>query len=191
MLITKMKGIKMEKHHHKGKSSESLIDKKPVLEALEIQKGQIILDAGCGDGYMTKEFLKKLKGTGKVYALDPDEESIKKLKNEIANENCEVSLGRITVETSIRETSLDLIYLSTVIHGFSGEEIISFRKEAKRILKKDGRLAILEIKKEETPLGPPMNLRFSSEELEAKLEMTTIRTVDIGDYFYLQILTKK
>jgi ubiquinone/menaquinone biosynthesis C-methylase UbiE len=180
-----------EKHNHKGKSSENLIDKETVLKALDVQKGQSILDAGCGDGYMTKEFLKLLGETGKVYAIDPDRESIRKLKDEISNDNCEVFGGKITVKTPIREESLDLLYLSTVFHGFSEEETLGFWREARRVLKENGRLAILEIKKEETPFGPPMNMRFSPQELQGKLEMSSLKTVDVGNYFYLQILTKK
>jgi ubiquinone/menaquinone biosynthesis C-methylase UbiE len=36
--------------------------------------GQTILDAGCGNGCMSKEFSKLLNNTGKVYALDPSKE---------------------------------------------------------------------------------------------------------------------
>ena len=46
------------KHEHKGKTSEKFLDKQAVLKALDIKQGQSILDAGCGDGYMTKEFAK-------------------------------------------------------------------------------------------------------------------------------------
>jgi precorrin-6B methylase 2 len=35
-------------HHHRGKFSEGLIDQERVINALNIQPGQIILDAGCG-----------------------------------------------------------------------------------------------------------------------------------------------
>ena len=62
-------------HRHKGKSSESLLDKRLILSALNIQPGQRVLDAGCGNGYMTKEFIKIVGDKGKVFAIDPDEES--------------------------------------------------------------------------------------------------------------------
>ncbi len=59
-------------HHHAGKSSEHHLNKELILRELNIFSGQIILDAGCGTGYMSKEFSKILNNTGKVYALDPD-----------------------------------------------------------------------------------------------------------------------
>ena len=46
------------RHHHRGKSSENLRDKVSILSALEVEFGQTVLDAGCGNGYMSKEFSK-------------------------------------------------------------------------------------------------------------------------------------
>ena len=34
-------------HHHGGKFSEGLLDKELILNALDIQPGQKIIDAGC------------------------------------------------------------------------------------------------------------------------------------------------
>lgn len=45
-------------HHHRGKSSESLLDKEAIFAALRITPGQTVLDAGCRNGYMSKEFSK-------------------------------------------------------------------------------------------------------------------------------------
>ena len=50
--------VKDSKHHHRGKSSESFLDKGVILRSLKITPGEMILDAGCGDGYMAKEFAK-------------------------------------------------------------------------------------------------------------------------------------
>ena len=48
-----------KKHHHKGRSSERHLNRDIVLKELNIRSGQTILDAGCGSGYMSKEFSKK------------------------------------------------------------------------------------------------------------------------------------
>ena len=88
------------------------------------------------------------------------------MKSETAGTVIEPLVGDITKETGLATSSLDLVYLSTVIHGFSKTQIEGFLKEVKRLLKPDGRLAVVEIKKEETPFGPPLDIRFSPEELE-------------------------
>ena len=153
-------------HRHKGKSSEKLLNKDIILKELNILSGQTILDAGCGNGYMSKDFSKLLNNTGKVYALDPDKVAIEKLKEETKGTNIEPIEGDITRRTQIEGSSLDLIYLSTVFHGFSEDQIDGFQKEAKRLLKPNAKLAIVEIKKENTPFGPPLEIRFSPDELK-------------------------
>lgn len=63
--------------------SAGLINDDIVLENLDISKSQAILDAGCGNGHMTKKFSNLVGSTGKIYALDIDYGFIEALRNEI------------------------------------------------------------------------------------------------------------
>ncbi|RZB38222.1 MAG: hypothetical protein SRB2_00568 [Desulfobacteraceae bacterium Eth-SRB2] len=174
-------------HRHRGKTSESFLNKDIILKELDILPGQTILDAGCGNGYMAKEFSKILNNTGKVYALDPDTEAIKTLKQKTKGTNIEPIEADITQTTPIEGLSIDLIYLSTVLHGFSEDQITNFLLEAKRLLKPKARLAIIEIQKQDTPFGPPLDIRFSPEELKEIINLTPKTLVEVGQYFYMQI----
>jgi ubiquinone/menaquinone biosynthesis C-methylase UbiE len=178
--------LENKKHHHRGKSSESRLYKDIILKELNIRSGQTILDAGCGNGYMSKEFLKLLNNTGKVYALDPDESAIEILKEETQGTNIETIVGDITRKTQIEDATVDLMYLSTVFHGFSKGEIDGFQKEVKRLLKPNAVLAIIEIIKEETPFGPPLDIRFSPDELKETINLKPKSLVAVGEYFYMQ-----
>ena len=175
-----------QKHRHRGKSSERYLNKDIILKALNIGSGQTILDAGCGNGYMSKEFSKLLNHTGKVYALDPDKAALEILNQETKGTNIETIEGDITQRTRIKGSSVDLIYLSTVFHGFSEGEIHGFQKEVKRLLKPNGILSIVEIKKEKTPFGPPLHIRFSPDELKATIALIPKSLVEVGEYFYMQ-----
>jgi ubiquinone/menaquinone biosynthesis C-methylase UbiE len=175
-------------HHHRGKSSESLLDKAAILSALRIEHGQTILDAGCGNGYMSKEFSGRVGSTGCVYALDPDAISIATLRAEIAGTNIVAVVGDITGPTGLPASGFDLVYLSTVVHGFSHEQFTGFEAEVKRLLSPQGRLAIVEIVKRATPFGPPLDRRMSPQELRSTLRMAPLGTVNVGEYFYMQIL---
>ncbi|MEJ2657598.1 MAG: class I SAM-dependent methyltransferase [Desulfobacterales bacterium] len=127
-------------HRHAGRSSESFINKDIILRTLNILPMQTILDAGCGNGYMSKEFSKVLNNTGKVYAIDSNKEAIQTLKEETKETNIETMEADITKGIPIKESSIDLIYLSTVIHGFQEGQVARFQKEVKRLLKPNGRL---------------------------------------------------
>jgi len=175
-----------KKHHHKGRSSERHLNRELVLKALNIRSGQTILDAGCGSGYMSKQFSKLLNNTGRVYALDPDEAVIEIQTQETKGTNIEAIVGDITRRTQIKDSSIDLIYLSTVFHGFSKDEINGFQEEVKRLLKPDAVLAIVEFKKIETPFGPPLKIRYSPEELKKVITLTPKSFVEVGEFFYMQ-----
>ena len=178
-------------HRHRGKSSERFLNKDIILKELNILPGQTILDAGCGNGYMAKEFSKILNNTGKVYALDPDTEAIETLKQETKGTHIEPIEADITKTTPIEGLSIDLIYLSTVLHGFSEDQITNFLLEAKRLLKPNARLAIIEIQKQDTPFGPPLDIRFSPEELKEIINLTPKALVEVEKYFYMQIFENK
>lgn len=177
-------------HHHRGKSSESLLDKETILNTLGISLGQVVLDAGCGNGYMAKVFAGQVGGKGKVYALDPDETAISAIQTQTVGTNIEALVGDITTTTALPASAFDLVYLSTVVHGFSPEQFKGFEMEVKRLLAPDGKLAIVEIVKRDTPFGPPMNRRFSPDELKLTLTLPALATVEVGEYFYMQLFGK-
>ena len=174
-----------KKHHHKGRSSEKHLDRGIVLKELNLHSGQTILDAGCGSGYMSKEFSKMLNNTGRVYALDPDNDTINKLKEETIGTNIETIVGDITQRIPIEGASIDLIYLSNVFHGFSKDEMEGFQTEVKRLLKPSAVLAIVEFKKVEAPFGPPLDIRYSPEELKKAITLTPKSFVEVREYFYM------
>lgn len=177
-------------HHHRGKSSESRLDKEVILAALKIAPGEGILDAGCGNGYMAREFARLVGGAGKVYALDPDSAAIETLQSKTKDTNIEAFVGDITEETPLPASSLDLIYISTVIHGFSKTQIAGFLLEIKRLLKPGGRLAVVEIE-QEAPFGPPLDIRLSPEDLRQLIDLPPGELVEVGQYFYLQFFSER
>jgi ubiquinone/menaquinone biosynthesis C-methylase UbiE len=181
------------RYHHRGKFSEGLVNKELILKTLNIQAGQTILDAGCGNGYMSKAFSKKVGKSGKVYALDHDVNFIEVLRNETQGTNIEAIEADITKPTTLNQSSVDLIYLSTVIHTFSQQQMQGLLGEVKRLLKPNAVLAIVEIEKKETLLGPPLNHRFSPEELKDIVPLAFLNTLQVGEHFYMMIFknTKK
>jgi ubiquinone/menaquinone biosynthesis C-methylase UbiE len=170
--------------------TEGLLDVESILKALDIKTGQVVLDAGCGTGYMSKIFSNKVGPSGKVYALDTDRYYLKILREETQQSNIEIIEGDITGRTGIEDASVNLIYISTVIHSFTRQRMQGFLQEAMRLLKPDGQLAIVEIEKKETPFGPPLESRYSPDELKTIVHMHPVNTVHAGEHFYMQLFQK-
>ena len=178
-------------HRHKGKSSESQLDKNLIISSLNIQRGQTVLDAGCGNGYMTKEFAKVVGPEGKVIAIDPDEVSINVLSRELTGTNAQAMVADATKLNNLEDSSIDLIYLSTVLHGFSKEQQRDFHDEVQRLLTAEGKLAIVEIVKKPTPFGPPMDIRFTENELADLFDLNLVTTISVGEFLYMSVFHKK
>jgi ubiquinone/menaquinone biosynthesis C-methylase UbiE len=178
-------------HEHRGRSSQKMVDKIKIIISLGIKEGQTILDSGCGDGYMAKEFANLVKSTGKVYAMDTDEAAIENLRKTAGTDTIEPIVGDITKRTELDGSSIDLIYTSNVLHGLTESQIAGYIAETQRLLKPGGILAILEFKKEESPVGPPLNIRISPAELKEIIPLTPVKTADIGHYLYLNLFQSR
>ena len=178
---------KEKRHHHRRKFTENLLNKELILKALNIQIGQTILDAGCGNGYMSKVFSTEVTESGKVYALDSNTEFIEILRKETQGTNIEAIEGDITKPIQLNQLSVDLIYLSAVIHRFSKQQMQGFLGEVERLLKPNSVLAIVEIEKKETPFGPPLNMRLSPKDLKDNVPLAPLNTIQVGEHFYIQI----
>ena len=180
-----------KKQHRIGRFTQGLLDNNLILQQLEIKIGQRVVDAGCGNGYMAKLFSSQVGQTGRVYALDPNEHFIKILSKDIQGGNVETLTADITKPTPLADSAIDLIYISTVTHIFSAEQMQGFLREAKRLLKPNAKLAIVEIEKKETSFGPPLESRYSPEELKDIVPMVPLKTVQAGEHFYMQVFTNK
>lgn len=174
-------------HSHAGKSSEDKVDKALILKTLNIRPGQYVLDAGCGNGYMSREFSRLVGAEGKVYALDPHHESIETLQQATKDGNITALEADICHETPIESSSLDLIYISNVLHGLNDGEFTDFVGEVRRLLKVGGVLAVLDIVKGDTPFGPPQEIRISPDELTQRIPMQAQSLTIVASYLYLQL----
>lgn len=189
-----------EKHGHKhhGKSTRDILDSKHVLGAAGLNKSQTFLDAGCGDGFISLEASKVVKGRGKVYALDayqPSLDTLKKEINELQIGNIEVVNADMTLNIPLEDDLIDVCVMANVLHGFATEGTLKpVLNEISRVLKPGGTFAVVEFIKAEGPPGPPYDVRLTPEQVESILEghgFTIGGTAEIGSYHYLVKSFKK
>lgn len=81
--------------------------------------------------------------------------------------------------------------MSTVLHDLVGDGTHETAlRETRRVLKPEGRLAVVEFKKLAGSPGPPVEVRLSPQEVEALLRphaFEVVRTLDVGPYHYLSM----
>ena len=160
--------------HGKGPSSYWMHDPDTVFDQLVLKPGDVLLDLGSGPGDYSLKAAELVGPGGMVLALDRWPEAVRELGQKAAErgfKHLKPTLGDITQELPVPENSVDVCFISTVLHIFPWPKFdLNMFWEIKRVLKPGGRLVIIECKKEDQPWGPPLEMRISPQEMEQGLE---------------------
>ena len=154
----------------------------------DLQSGMVFADIGCGDGFFTILAAKKVGEHGKVYAVDVDESAIKKLKSKAEAEGLKNITAKVGTgeETVFCDKCADFVFYSMVLHDF--EDPLKVLKNAKQMIKAEGRLIDLDWRKQEMPFGPPFKIRFSEEQASNLMRNASFQIDNIkvaGNYHYV------
>ena len=123
-----------------------------------------------------------------VYALDQWPEVISALVNKANSKgisNLRAMSCDLTKPLPLEDKAVDVCLLSTVLHiPDVTKNAGNILKEIRRILKPNGRLTIIEIKKEDTPFGPPIHMRLSPDDTKTILSSNGFKKVKLIDLEY-------
>jgi predicted methyltransferase len=150
-----------------------------ALAALKIPQGAVVADIGAGVGYFTWRLADVVGPTGKVYANDVQPEMIAMLKKNILERkltNVEPVLGKYD-DPLLPKKSIDLALLVDVYHEFSEPQKMLDR--IRESLKPDGRLVLLEYRKEDPKVPIRPEHKMSVAEVKAEVEPEGYKLDDV------------
>ena len=163
-----------------------------IWNTLNLQNPKTLVDIGAGTGFFASFFCNKIK-EGQIYACDTSNIMVDWMKEhlhpkyrcKIIPTKCEEAVLPISSEVA------DLVYLINVFHELeSPNETIA---EASRVLKKNGKIAIIDWKTEETAEGPPLSIRISESvvcENLTKAGLSKIKIPKVLPFHYFLIAEK-
>ncbi len=141
-----------------------------ALDTLGIRTGMVVADVGAGTGYMSLRLAKRVGLAGRVYANDLQPEMLRRLRENAARAgltNIETVQGE-EADPKLPPGRMDLILLVDVYHEFSKpREMIDKIREA---LKPNGRLVLLEYRKEDPSVPIREEHKMTVAEVKAELE---------------------
>lgn len=176
-----------------GPSSYYVHDSDLVFEKLALNQGDVFLDLGCGAGDYSIRAASIVGGAGSVYALDVWPEVLNNLCEEARKQgiqNIHPVVSDIRKQIDIPDHKIDVCFICTVLHVMDfSENMDHLVAEVKRVLKPEGRLAVIECQKDNRPFGPPKVIRITPEELEktfGKHGFLKTEYIDLGaDYMMM------
>ena len=161
----------MNGHRAHGFSSVHFLDSDEIISELNLKGNETFMDAGCGDGHIAIKVVEEYLPDGTVYAVDVYDAYIEDMEAYKAENNVE---NLINIEADITkgipgvdDESIDVVLMVNVFHGFRASRTMDEAiDEFARIIKQDGKIAIMDYKAWDVPKGPPTAFRSSPEELE-------------------------
>ncbi|MEF2230347.1 MAG: class I SAM-dependent methyltransferase [Pseudodesulfovibrio sp.] len=171
---------------HRQRFTDGMLDNDRILGELDIRRGQTVVDAGCGNGYMAMLFSRAVGPEGRVFALDLHIDVFLTTFPDGVPDNVEPVQCDMTAHFPLADASADLVYAATVVHSLRRETLPGFVLEIGRILRPGGTLAVVEFAKHETAFGPPLWQRYSPGELQDVFPFRPMGTVPVAEHFYLQ-----
>lgn len=165
----------------------------PILRAAGVDAGHVIVDLGAGPGFFTLPAAKLVGPKGRVYAADVAPSMLEICQRRAAE------AGMTWIETVHSEESriplpdaaADRVLIAFVLH--EADEPAALLREAARLLRADGEVAIVEAHKIEGTPGPPMEHRIGEDEVAALAAQVGLRAMPVehrGERYYLARLRR-
>jgi len=135
-----------------------------VVAALGLRPGHVVADLGAGPGYFALRLARKVGKLGRVFAVDVEPAILTVLRERLAAQKIE----RITPVLGLPDdpllpaASCDRVLSVNAYHHYH-DRPAALRRMA-RLLRRGGRLAVIDFHKRESPMGPPLEARVSREQ---------------------------
>jgi len=161
---------------------ERLEEEEPdtALDVMKIARGSTVADIGAGSGFMTMRLATRVGPEGTVYANDIQPEMLQILKGRIDRAHVtNVVLVQGAVDNpKLPASTMDLELMVDVYHELSQPQ--EMLRGLRTALKPDGRLVLLEYRKEDPsiPIKPDHKMSVREAKIEVEAEGFALARVD-------------
>lgn len=137
-----------------------------VIDALRLERGQIVADIGAGTGYFTMP-LATSPAAPKVYAVDIEPSMVEHIRHRAMQAGLTNVVGVLAgVDRTNLPEAVDLALIVDTYHHIPNR--VAYFTALKAQMKPGGRLAIIDFRKS-APSGPPVEFRFTPDQISAEL----------------------
>jgi ubiquinone/menaquinone biosynthesis C-methylase UbiE len=173
------------------------LDPDEIIAQLDIQSNSVIADFGCGPGYFSMPFAKAVGEDGKLYAFDVLPQALETLASKAKNSGVNnIVTSRVNVEkeggSKLENECVDWVIMKDVLFQNKNREVII--TEARRVLKPNGKIIVIEWGQNVSSIGPEQKIRIPAGELKKLFidqKFSVEKDVAAGDFHYAFVAVKK
>lgn len=138
-----------------------------VLKYLGDLSDKTIIDIGAGSGYFSVKLAQKAK---KVIAADVDQEFLSYIEKRIdKNAIKNIELRKIPYDhPALKAKEVDMIFIVNTYHHIENRK--NYFEAARKGLKDNGELVIIDFFKTESPVGPPVEMKIAHSDVITELK---------------------
>jgi SAM-dependent methyltransferase len=159
-----------------------------LVGSLGITRGTTVADVGAGTGYFLPHLADAVGPDGKVLAVDIERSLVRHMRERVRD----AGLGQVEVRLGAPDDpalvggEVDLVLLVDTYHHIDGR--VEWFGRLKQSVRPGGRLAIVDFKAGELPVGPPPAHRIPKERVDAELAEAGWRKVAAPDVLPYQFV---
>jgi len=148
-----------------------------IWERLNISTLQTMIDIGAGTGFYSIPFVNYYKES-KLYACDLSDIMINWMEENVCPKYDNIIPVKMEeYSIPLQNNIADLVFMINLHHELKSPE--KMLTDCYRLLKTGGKIAIADWKKEEMPDGPPIQIRYQTEEVKKHLLDTGFNNIEI------------
>jgi len=168
----------------------SFVDPATVVGQLPVKPGDIVADFGCGAGYFSFEFAKRVGSEGTVYSFDilpAALEAVNSRAKTLGLSNLIVKRVNLELEngSTLGRESVDWVVLKDML--FQNKHKDAILREAARVLRSGGHALIMEWSPNQSFVGPDQELRISPDQMRdlvIQAGLAVEKELNVGGFHY-------
>ena len=177
-----------------GASSYDVVDVDKLWQILNIPSGICVLDLACGWGHYSFDLSARVGDEGTVYAVDLWQEGIQFIETQVRDrgvKNIRPLRADVSKHIPLDDQTVDLCLMATVLHDLVQDQTAEGTlREVQRVVRKGGRLAVVEFKVINGPPGPPKRVRMGptrTADLLRPFRFSLGATSEVGPFTYCAV----
>jgi ubiquinone/menaquinone biosynthesis C-methylase UbiE len=166
------------------------LNPRQIVNQFGILPGMKVADFGAGSGHFTIALARLVGAAGRVYAVDIQQNLLERIKAEAMAarlHNVELVWGNVEQigGTKIKDESVDAVVISNLLFQIERKDILA--EEAKRIVKRGGRVFVIDWSDSFNNLGPAPGMvvtESAAREIFQRAGFTLAESFPAGDHHY-------